>query len=87
MLGSFVLINDLTSISGRPCTALNSLSPILILGSELLKILDDRELAVDLRTGPPRLVKLDPYPAAQGGKGGKPPSRAMYGSVVMVGTS
>ena len=53
MLGSFVLINDLTSISGRPCTALNSLSPILILGSELLKILDDRELAVDLRTEPP----------------------------------
>ena len=53
MLGSFVLINDLTSNSGRPCTALNRLSPILILGSESLKILDDRELAVDLRTEPP----------------------------------
>ena len=76
MLGSFVLINDLTSNSGRACTDLNRLSPILILGSESLKILDARELAVDLRTEPPLLVKLDPSPAAQGGKGGKPPSRA-----------
>ena len=53
MLGSFVLINDLTSISGRPCTALNSLSPILILGSESLKILDAHELAVELDNDPP----------------------------------
>ena len=53
MLGSFVLIKDLTSNSGRACTDLNRLSPILILGSESLKILDDRELAVDLRTEPP----------------------------------
>ena len=53
MLGSFVLINDLTSNSGRACTDLNRLSSILKLGSESLKILDAREIAVDLRTDPP----------------------------------
>ena len=72
-VGSFVLINELTSNSGRACTDLNRLSPILILGSESLKILDAREIAVDLRTDPPPLlVKIDPSPDAQGGKGGSP---------------
>ena len=57
MLGSFVLINDLTSNSGRACTDLNRLSPILILGSESLKILDDRELAVDLWEARPHVPR------------------------------
>ena len=53
-----------------------------------MKILDAREIAVDLRTDPPPLlVKLDPSPAAQGGKGGKAPSRVMYGYEAMAGTS
>ena len=59
---------------------------ILILGSEALKILAAHELAVELDTDPPP-SNLDPSPAAQRGKGGKPSSRVMHGYHALVGTS
>ena len=53
--------------------------------------LDDRVLADRLAfcTPPPspRFVTLDPYPEAQGGKGGAPEEGTMYGSAVMAETS
>ena len=49
-------------------------------------------LLKDLRSAaapPPSLdsVTLDPYPEAQGGKGGAPEEGTMYGSAVMAETS
>ena len=51
-----------------------------------VRVLADR-LAFCTPPSSPDSVTLDPYPEAQGGKGGAPEEGTMYGSAVMAETS